>query len=72
MNATTQEVGQPERRGPDHWFVPSARMPGFGYHVERINGQWVCRCPSHRWRKERLCRHVQAVLRLLREEVPMA
>jgi hypothetical protein len=65
------DVGTPERRGADHWFVPNARVPTSGYHVERIDGRWVCRCPAHRWRRERLCRHVQAVLRRLRKEVPM-
>ena len=62
----TVQVSTPEWRGAG-WFVPSARMPGVGYHVRRVHGAWVRQCASHRWRRHTLCRHVQAVIRMQRE-----
>jgi hypothetical protein len=64
---TTQAVGTPQRHGVG-WFVPSGTV---GYFVERLEGRWRCTCPSARWRKQQLCKHVMAVVRSLREGVPM-
>jgi hypothetical protein len=57
------DVGTPQRHGAG-WFVPSGAV---GYYVERIEGRWRCTCPSARWRRQQLCKHVQAVIRALRE-----
>jgi hypothetical protein len=63
----TSTVGTPERRGAG-WFVPSGAV---GYYVERVDGRWRCTCPSARWRRQLLCKHVQAVIKAQRSEVPM-
>jgi hypothetical protein len=68
MQATTSTVGTP-RRYKDGWLVPSSTGM-MEYHVRREGGRWICQCPSHRWRQQTLCRHVQAVIRAERE-VPM-
>jgi uncharacterized Zn finger protein len=69
MKAATQHLGTPQRHGAG-WFVPSGQV---GYYVEKLQGQgrWRCTCPSARWRRQQLCKHVQAVIRALREEVAM-
>ena len=67
MMTNTQEVVQPERRGAG-WFMPSGAV---GYGVERLEGRWRCTCPSARWCRQQLCKHVMAVIRSLREEVPV-
>jgi hypothetical protein len=67
---TSYAVGKPEKRGTG-WWVPSATCPDYGYTVFKDAQGWHCQCPSHRWRKERLCRHVQEVIRLLRKDVTM-
>jgi hypothetical protein len=67
MATLTQQVGTPQKRGAG-WFVASGAV---GYFVERLEGRWRCTCPSTRWRRQQLCKHVQAVIKVLREEVPM-
>jgi hypothetical protein len=69
---TTRQVGRPEKRGVNRWFVPSGSA-GVGYTVERMpDGRWRCCCPSARWRRQQLCKHVQAVIPEQRQEVRMA
>src|SRR5262245_6576100 len=63
-------LAKPERRGAG-WWVPSATCPTFGYTVFKDAQGWHCQCPSHRWRRQTQCRHVQEVLKLLRKEVTM-
>jgi hypothetical protein len=67
MNATTQ-VSTPQRHGTG-WFVPSGQV---GYFVEWLRDpkRWRCTCPSHRWRKQGPCKHINAVVRM-RQEVSM-
>jgi hypothetical protein len=66
MATATQHLGTPQRHGAG-WFVPSGQV---GYHVERMrDGRWRCTCPSARWRRQQLCKHVQAVIKALRTEV---
>jgi hypothetical protein len=62
---TTPQVGKPEKRG-NGWWVPSGVV---GYYVERVDGRWRCTCPSARWRRHEVCKHVQAVIREQRQEV---
>jgi SWIM zinc finger len=62
------QVGIPERRGLEHWWVPSGTA-GVGYTVERLEGRWRCTCPSFRWRKIGTCKHIAAVRRLLAQAV---
>jgi hypothetical protein len=57
---TTPQVGKPVKRGAG-WWVPSGQV---GYHVERVDGRWRCTCPSFRWRKQQLCKHVRKVLEM--------
>lgn len=64
-----QTLGTP-RRYLQGWIVPSSTGM-MEYYVRREDGRWVCQCPSHRWRKERLCRHIQAVIQSQRTEVTM-
>jgi hypothetical protein len=65
----TPQVGKPERRSQNRWFVPSGTA-GVGYTVERIgDGHWRCTCPSARWRRQQLCKHVVAVIQARRQEV---
>ena len=67
----TPPVGKPEKRGAATWFVPSGTA-GVDYTVERMSdGRWRCACPSHRWRQQQMCKHVQAVIREQRQEVRM-
>jgi hypothetical protein len=54
----TQQVGKPEKRGVNRWFVPSGQVV---YVVERLEGRWRCTCPSFRWRKTGICKHIRAV-----------
>jgi len=64
----TLQVGTPQNRGVNRWFVPSGTA-GVGYAVERMSdGHWRCTCPSFRWRKTGTCKHIAAV----RREVAMA
>ena len=58
------QVGTPERRSKYRWWVPSGQV---GYTVERIGWHWRGTCPSHRFRRETLCKHIIAVIRSLRE-----
>jgi hypothetical protein len=58
----TQQVGTPERRGAG-WFVPSGAV---GYFVEQGEGRWRCTCPSFRWRKTHVCKHI-TVVRAMRQ-----
>jgi hypothetical protein len=51
------QVGKPERRGAG-WWVPSGQA---GYVVERVDGRWRCTCPSVRWRKANVCKHIAVV-----------
>jgi hypothetical protein len=69
MAITTQQIGRPQRHGVG-WFVPSGQV---GYFVEQVQGQgrWRCTCPSARWRRQQMCKHVQAVIKALREGVTM-
>jgi hypothetical protein len=66
----TSTLAKPEKRGRS-WWVPSATCRTFGYTVFKDGQGWHRQCPSHRWRKERLCRHVQEVIRMLQTEVTM-
>ncbi len=68
MATATQQLGRPQRHGAG-WFVPSGQV---GYYVEKLQERWRCTCPSARWRRQQLCKHVQAVIRTLREGVIMA
>jgi hypothetical protein len=62
----TSQVGTPEKLSMNRWWVPSGQV---GYYVERLEGRWRCTCPSARWRRQQRCKHVQAVIRSLREGV---
>jgi hypothetical protein len=64
MKTATPHLGTPQRHGAG-WFVPSGAV---GYYVERLAGRWRCTCPSFRWRRQSLCKHVQACIQALREE----
>jgi hypothetical protein len=64
--AMRQQLGRPQRRGAG-WFVPSGQV---GYYVERLEGRWRCTCPSFRWRKAGICKHINAVIHM-RQEVSM-
>jgi SWIM zinc finger len=66
----TPQVGTPEQRGVNRWFVPSGTA-GVGYWVERLEGRWRCCCPSSQWRRQQLCKHVMAVIQAQRREVQM-
>ena len=65
---TAPQVGTPEPRGPNRWFVPSGAV---GYTVEWLEGRYRCCCPSARWRKKQRCKHVVAVMQWRRKEVQM-
>jgi hypothetical protein len=66
---TTSQVGTPEKRGADRWFVPSGQV---GYYVEwlRESGRWRCTCSGFRFRPHLACKHIDAVRRM-RQEVRM-
>jgi hypothetical protein len=66
MKVTT-ELGIPQRRGIG-WFVPSGAV---GYYVEKVQQRWRCTCPSARWRRQQFCKHMQAVIKAIREGVTM-
>jgi hypothetical protein len=60
MNAAVQQVGTPEKRGVNWWFVPSGQV---GYTVEKLDGRFRCTRPSFRYRKTGTCKHTAAVRR---------
>jgi len=64
MNAATQQLGIPQRRGSG-WFVPSATVPDYDYYVEITRDTCRCTCPSFVHRRTRLpggvCKHIRAV-----------
>jgi hypothetical protein len=64
-HAMPQTVGTP-RRYLQGWIVTSSTGL-MEYYVRREHGRWVCQCPSHRWRKIGICKHIVAV----RKEVAM-
>ena len=67
----TLVVGKPETRRVNRWFVPNSAV-GMGYWVERMGDvRWRCCCPSRRWRRQQLCKHVIAVIRQKRQGVTM-
>jgi hypothetical protein len=68
MVTAAPQIGTPRKHGAG-WFVPSGQV---GYYVERLEGRWRCTCPSARWRRQQLCKHVQAVIKALREGMIMA
>jgi hypothetical protein len=76
---THTQVGTPERRSANHWWVPSGVV---GYTVEQVQEhhgcwRWRCTCPSFRWKHTQhgakaFCKHIQACLQVLRRKgVPM-
>jgi hypothetical protein len=67
MMTQTSQVGKPVRHEAG-WYVLSGQV---GYFVERTDGRWRCCCPSSRWRKQQLCKHVMAVIKSQRQEVTM-
>jgi hypothetical protein len=58
MTTKAPQLGKPEKRGANRWFVPSWQV---GYHVERVDGRWRCTCSGFRFRPHLACKHIMAV-----------
>jgi hypothetical protein len=69
MQTGTQQVGTPEKRAMNRWWVASGTA-GVGYTVKWLptERRYRCVCSGFRFRKR--CRHIDAV-KAMRKEVPM-